>query len=167
MKNVLAILAIGGFCLQGLSTLYNTFQFWPRDGFLAVIGHIGTSAGHFAGSAAGVFLAIAYLGMTPLHVTAWFGHKELTELLLAKGADVNAMADGGLTPLHTAALGGYKEIAELLIAKGADVNAIGPDGKTPRDWATHPDNPNASAETANLLRKHGGKTGEELKAAAN
>jgi len=127
MKNVLAILAIGGFCLEGLSTLYNTFQFWPRDGFLAVIGHIGTSTGHFAGSAAGVFLAIAYLGMTPLHVTAWFGHKELTELLLAKGADVNAKRGNGDTPL---------------------------------DWAIL----NEQLETANLLRKHGGKTGEELKA---
>ncbi len=126
MKNVLAILAIGGFCLDGLSTLYNTFQFWPRDGFLAVIGHIGTSSGHFAGSAAGVFLAIAYLGMTPLHVTAWFGHKELTELLLAKGADVNAKSNYG-TPL----------------------DLTNQQGKT---------------ETANLLRKHGGKTREELQA---
>ena len=36
-------------------------------------------------------------------------------------------------------------------------------GKTPLDEATHPDNPNASAEIADLLRKHGGKTGEELK----
>ena len=30
--------------------------------------------------------------------------------------------------------------------------------------ATHPENPNDTAETADLLRKHGGKTGEELKA---
>jgi len=35
---------------------------------------------------------------------------------------------------------------------------------TPLDWATRPDNPNDTAETADLLRKHGGKTGEELKA---
>ena len=39
--------------------------------------------------------------------------------------------------------------------------------ETPLDMTTHPDNPNASAETADLLRKHGGKTGEELKAAGN
>jgi hypothetical protein len=36
--------------------------------------------------------------------------------------------------------------------------------ETPLDVATHPDNPNASAETADLLRKHSGKTGDELKA---
>ena len=44
------------------------------------------------------------------------------------------------------------------------MNATDDGGKTPLDEATHPDNPNASAEIANLLRKHGGKTREELKA---
>jgi len=91
------------------------------------------------------------IGFTPLHYAAQSGRKEIVELLIAKGADVNAK-------------NGHKEVAELLIAKGADANAKGDDGKTPLDWATHPDNPNASAETAALLRKHGGKTGAELKA---
>jgi ankyrin repeat protein len=57
------------------------------------------------------------------------------------------------TPLHLAAI---KEIAQLLIAKGADVNAVGDLGRTPLDYA--------DGETADLLRKHGGKTGDELKA---
>ena len=52
----------------------------------------------------------------------------------------------------------------LLIANGADVNAKDEDSLTPLDIATHPENPNDTAETADLLRKHGGKTGEELKA---
>jgi len=39
------------------------------------------------------------------------------------------------------------------------------DGRTPLDVVTHPDNTNKNkAELADLLRKHGGKTGEELKA---
>ncbi len=50
------------------------------------------------------------------------------------------------------------EIVELLIANGADVNAKNNGGKTPLDWAAW------KKETANLLRKHGGKTGKELKA---
>ena len=95
-------------------------------------------------------------GRTPLHNAAWGGHKEIVELLIAKGADVNKDDDDESTPLHYAALKGQKEIAELLIAKGADVNAVGDLGRTPLDLAY--------AETADLLRKHGGKTGEELKA---
>jgi ankyrin repeat protein len=54
---------------------------------------------------------------------------------------------------------GHKEIAELLISKGADVNAIDLNGMTPIDLA--------DGEIADLLRKHGGKTGEELKAEGN
>ena len=59
-----------------------------------------------------------------------------------------------------AAWNGRKVIAELLIAKGVDVNAIDAAGETPLD-ATYVLN---KKETADLLRKHGGKTGEELKA---
>jgi ankyrin repeat protein len=91
---------------------------------------------------------------------------------IAAGTDVNAKGDGESTPLHWAAYGGHKEIAELFIAKGADVNAIGipirklgvnylgRPRKTPLDVATM----SSHTETADLLRKHGGKTAEELKA---
>ncbi|MDP7291265.1 MAG: ankyrin repeat domain-containing protein [Verrucomicrobiota bacterium] len=108
-------------------------------------------------------------GMTPLHTAAWKGHKEAAELLIAKGANVNdAKNETGSTPMHWVASYGRKELAELLIDNGANVNAKIPyglnKGETPLDFATHPDNVNASSETADLLRKHGGKTGEELKA---
>ena len=80
---------------------------------------------------------------------------------LAAGTDVNTKDDRyGGTHLHWAAQGGYKEIAELLIAKGADLNAKDEDGKTPLDWAIEW----GETKTAALLRKHGGKTSEELKA---
>ena len=36
--------------------------------------------------------------------------------------------------------------------------------KTPLDLAFHSDNPNDSVDIVSILRKHGGKTGEELKA---
>jgi len=84
------------------------------------------------------------------------GNKEIVELLIAAGADVNARDDGGDTPLLNAAAFGQKEIVELLIGKGAEVNAKNANGETPLDWA--------KGEIADLLRKHGGKTGEELKA---
>ena len=84
------------------------------------------------------------------------GNIEAVKQHLADGADVNAKDENGGTPLLYAALTGRKEIAELLIAKGTNVNAQLNDGKTPLDVA--------SGKTADLLRKHGGKTGEELKA---
>ena len=85
------------------------------------------------------------------------GHKEIVELLLAKGADVNAKSELGETPLHFAKT---KEIAELLIAEGAGVNAKNEGGKTPLDASIKSED----STIADLLRKHGGKTGEELKA---
>ena len=42
-------------------------------------------------------------GRTPLHHAAYFGHKEVAELLIAEGADVNAKDDDGATPLDLAA----------------------------------------------------------------
>jgi ankyrin repeat protein len=103
-----------------------------------------------------------------LHIAAHGGHKEIVELLIAKGADVNAKQQerieivdtGGWTPLHHAAIEGHKEVAELLIAKGADMDAKNVDGETPLDLAIEENH----TETTDLLRKHGGKTREELKA---
>ena len=96
-------------------------------------------------------------GSTPLHIAAT---KEVVELLIAKDADVNAKDKYDMTPLHPAAGRGHKEVVELLIAGGADVNARDEDGDTPLDWA---DRRNQTATTA-FLRKHGGKTADELKA---
>ena len=100
------------------------------------------------------------IGETPLHYAARWGHKGIAELLIANGADVNAKNDYGYTPLHWTANNGHKEVVELLIAKGADVNAIDAAGKTPLDTAIG----RKQTETVDLVRKHGGKTGEELKA---
>ena len=109
----------------------------------------------------------ALWGWTPLHYAARSGVKEIIELLIAAGADVNAKNENVFTPLHSSAMHDHKEIAELLIAKGADVNSKNAQGWTPLDLATVPGSPFEITQTADLLRKHGGKTSEELKAAGN
>jgi len=90
-----------------------------------------------------------------IHAAAHQGNIEAVKKHIAAGTDVNAKNSGGWTPLHSVAT---KEIVELLIAEGADVNAKGKVGITPLDLAYR------QPETAAILRKHGGKTGEELKA---
>ena len=93
------------------------------------------------------------VGKTPLHLAAWAGHFDIVEILIAKGADLNTRGGMvGRTPLADTTT---KEIADLLISKGANVNATDFDDKTPLDWA--------DGEIADLLRKHGTKTSEELK----
>ena len=100
-------------------------------------------------------------GWSPLLCASGEGHIELSEFLIAKGASLNVK--GGypeMSPLHAAAGENHKEIAAILIIKGADVNLKNDDGETPLDWAEEEEN----TDLAGLLRKHGGKTGEELKA---
>jgi hypothetical protein len=94
---------------------------------------------------------------TSIHTAARQGKIEAIKQHLTDGVGVNAKSEMGRTTLHSAAREGHKEVIELLIAKGADVNVNDKDGTTPLDMAD-------DKETANLLRKHGGKTGEELKA---
>ena len=109
-----------------------------------------------------------------IHDAAAKGNIDAVKHHLAAGVDVNAKGYRGFTPLHYAARNGRKEIVELLITKGADVNVkivSGPSiGNTPLDLATSkmddflPKDKAAKKETSDLLRKHGGKSGEELKA---
>ena len=90
------------------------------------------------------------------------GNIEAVKQHLAAGADVNAKTADGTTPLHNAAVYGHTEVAELLIANGANMNAIivsgRNQGKTPLDLAIW----RKKNEAADLLRQHGGRTGEEL-----
>ncbi len=80
--------------------------------------------------------AYSHDGWTPLHLASFFGHQEVADLLLARGADVNARSRSTRfarenTPLHAAAANRQVAVAELLIARGADVNARDGSGFTP------------------------------------
>ena len=62
-------------------------------------------------------------GKTPLHYAAQKGFKNVAEMLLAGGADINAKDNSAEQPRYSWAVGaGNKAIAELLPACGAAVN---------------------------------------------
>jgi ankyrin repeat protein len=109
-----------------------------------------------AAVAAVVLVGVWLLLPPPIHRAAVTGNIEAFKQHLAAGADVNVKDNLGMTPLSDASRNGHREIVELLITNGADVNVKTDYGRTPLDLA--------SGETADLLRKHGGKTGKELKA---
>ena len=107
-------------------------------------------------------------GDTPLNYAAFLGHVKIVELLLENGANVNAKKDDGETPLHWATVeamdSGSKKNIELLISKGADVNAKIVTGRKKGMTPLAIANMFSNKQIADLLRKHGGKTSEELKA---
>ena len=87
----------------------------------------------------------------------------MKHLLLTTIAAVLLVGCGPSAPdisIHQAAVDGNIEAVKQAIAAGADVNAKNKRGDTPLNWAISRKHP----ETAALLCKHGGKTGEELKA---
>jgi ankyrin repeat protein len=98
-------------------------------------------------------------GVPALLLAALNGHMEVTELLTANGADLGGADKFGNSPLHYAAHHGNKEIVILLITNSADVNAKCKGGETPLSMA-------ANKETADLIRKHGGKYGTFIAAVA-
>ncbi|HEV3122328.1 MAG TPA: ankyrin repeat domain-containing protein [Isosphaeraceae bacterium] len=62
-------------------------------------------------------------GYTPLHWAARFGHTDLANALIRRGANVNADAGDGWTPLHLAAQSGHLQMVKELVAHGANIRA--------------------------------------------
>ena len=73
--------------------------------------------------------------VAPLHSALAGSDATIAELLVAAGADVNAVQADGYTPLHEAAQNGDQAMAERLLAAGADPLALLDDGSTPADSA--------------------------------
>ena len=68
---------------------------------------------------------------TLLHVAAQWGREDLAELLVAGGANVEALNEIDERPLHVAARYGRPTVAQLLLSRGADVGAGGRRANTP------------------------------------
>ncbi|XP_053335581.1 ankyrin repeat domain-containing protein 27 isoform X1 [Clarias gariepinus] len=70
-------------------------------------------------------------GYTPLHVAAICGQSQLVELLVSKGAAVNATDYHGLTALHLSCQKGYQGVTLLLLHYKANTDAQDNNGNTP------------------------------------
>jgi ankyrin repeat protein len=94
-------------------------------------------------------------GWTPLHLAAFFGHKDLAEFLVARGADVQARSANTMCnfPLHAAVAGRHTEVAAILLSHGADVDGRQTGGYT----ALHSAAANGDESTILLLLAHEAK----------
>ncbi|KAK4725105.1 hypothetical protein R3W88_027884 [Solanum pinnatisectum] len=63
-------------------------------------------------------------GDTALHLTCLYGHLSCVQLLLERGASLEAKDEDGALPLHDACAGGYTEIAQLLINSAPDPDCV-------------------------------------------
>lgn len=70
-----------------------------------------------------------------LHYAVFAGRQEVAQLLMARGADVNARSTNGSTVLMMAAREGQEELAKILIAAGADPRPANERGETALTWA--------------------------------
>ena len=98
-------------------------------------------------------------GVTALHRAAWFDTREIVELLVARGANVNARHGtranglGGATPLMYAAHNGNVDAIAVLFEHGADGSAGTVGGDVPADEATKSHHPDAAQLIRNYLVK--------------
>ncbi|XP_037677268.1 GA-binding protein subunit beta-2-like isoform X2 [Choloepus didactylus] len=92
-----------------------------------------------------------WLGTSPLHLAAQYGHYSTAEVLLRAGVSRDARTKVDRTPLHMAAADGHAHIVELLVRNGADVNAKDMLKMTALHWATE----HHHRDVVELLIKYG------------
>jgi len=91
-------------------------------------------------------------GYTPLHrAINRERYREVVEVLLQAGADINTRCKKGPTPLQTAAAKNHVLVSEFLISNGADVNMTGPRNMR----AVHNAIYNGHAEVLEVLLRNG------------
>ena len=75
------------------------------------------------------------LGLAPLHFSSYYLNREITDMLLISGCNVNIEDNKKNTPLHFAVKGGDLSIVKKLIFYGADKKRLNSEKLTPSDYA--------------------------------
>lgn len=94
----------------------------------------GTPVNALDADAAGELSYIAVHKDTPLQVAAENGHTRIVQLLISRGAWLDAQCCDNHTPVGRAARNGHAEIVRMLLEAGADASRPG-EGSTPLDLA--------------------------------
>ncbi|XP_048249040.1 serine/threonine-protein phosphatase 6 regulatory ankyrin repeat subunit A-like [Haliotis rufescens] len=69
---------------------------------------------------------------TPVMAAAWYGHREVVELLIREGADVSLVDSDSDNILHWACEGGDVEMVKFVLSQEmADINSRGKESRTP------------------------------------
>jgi len=117
-------------------------------------------------------VGISLAGAYPLHLAVVKGNKEIVQILLGNGAqiDLKAKNKDKSTPLAWAAFFGKKDMVSLLIEYGAPINALDANHSTPLDgavfvWRLSQDDEEKAKhlmEIMRILKANGGKHADEL-----
>ncbi|XP_066993319.1 GA-binding protein subunit beta-1 [Anabrus simplex] len=92
-----------------------------------------------------------WLGTSPLHLAAQYGHVATAEVLLRAGISHDARTKVDRTPLHIAAQEGNTAIVQLLLSAGAEVDSRDMLRMTPLHWAVEREH----LDTVEVLLQHG------------
>lgn len=99
--------------------------------------------------------------VTPLMDAAFYGNKEVVQMLLDFKSNINAYDSTYDTALMLAARRGHKAVVALLLARGADISASNRQGQTALNFAIR----NRHKETVELLLAHNVDHPHNIKAA--
>jgi uncharacterized protein len=106
-------------------------------------------------------------GRTPLHLACRHGHAAVAELLISKGAQVNARDMKGRTPLFEAASRGCSDCVTVLLNSSADASAVCDSGQTPLSEATRKGTNSAVRVLASKLIPSTASRGGDLQASSS
>jgi len=100
-------------------------------------------------------------GFTPVALATYLGQKSVTEYLIEKGANVNAIAKNatGFTALTGAVANNHVEISKILVKRGANVNHRYEGGVSPLMEACL----NGNLELVNFLLENGADSSAKTK----